>query len=52
MNRNFIGQNKIHAHVDQPSDQFSDTEKWRIGKTDHVKTLAERQVNSEPKTST
>src|ERR1700730_7042817 len=47
MNRGFIGQNKIHAHVDQnQAANSSDTEKRRIGKNHNVKTSPYRQVKA------
>src|ERR1700730_6920493 len=47
MNRGSIGQNKIHAHVDQnQAANSSDTEKRRIGKNHNVKTSPYRQVKA------
>ncbi|HEV2047472.1 MAG TPA: amidohydrolase [Chthoniobacterales bacterium] len=47
MNRGFIGQKKIHAHVDQnQAANSSDTEKRRIGKNHNVKTSPYRQVKA------
>src|ERR1700737_5634612 len=52
MNRRCMGKRKFvaHFHVDLQGQaaNSSDTEKWRIGKTDQVKTLKERQVKASP----